>query len=284
MRLSVILDPGRTWTDMAALARDVDAAGWHAVYTCDHFMPYTESGEPDDGPVLECWTTLTALAAQTHRVRLGSLVMSITYRHPAVMANMAATLDVVSGGRVILGVGAGWQVNEHDAYGLDLPSPRERLAALDEACAVIIGLLRERRTTLAGSHFTLTDAPCDPKPIQEHLPLLVGSGGERYGLQVVARHADVWHSWMDAPTLRRKGAIVDGYCADIGRDPATLMRSTGGTVDPGDEPSRTIDRLIGLAEAGADEFILIDDASTTSTVEARRLLDLLSRRVLPELA
>lgn len=283
MKLSVILDPGRTWPDMAVLARDVDASGWHAVYTCDHFMPYTESGAPDDGPVLECWTTLTALAAETRHVRLGSLVMSITYRHPAVMANMAATLDVVSGGRVILGVGAGWQVNEHAAYGLDLPRPRERLAALDEACAVITGLLRERRTTVAGTHYTLADAPCDPKPLQDRLPLLVGSGGETYGLRVVAKHADIWHSWMDAETLHRKGAIVDGYCADIGRDPATILRSTGGTIDPDDDPARTVERLTRLADAGADEFILIDDASTTSTDQARRLLDLLSRRVLPDL-
>jgi len=283
MRLSVILDPGRTWADMAALARDVDSAGWHAVYTCDHFMPYTQSGAPDDGPVLECWTTLTALAAQTQRVRLGSLVMSVTYRHPAVMANMAATLDLVSGGRVILGVGAGWQVNEHAAYGLALPPPRERLAALDEACAVITGLLRQQRTTLDGTHYVLADAPCDPKPLQERLPLLVGSGGERYGLRVVARHADIWHSWMDAETLRRKGAIVDDYCADIGRDPATLVRSTGGTVAADDDPGLITERLTELEAAGADEFILIDDASTMSTDESRRLLDLLSRRVLPAL-
>ena len=281
MKLSVILDPGREWSDMVALARRVDAAGWHAVYTCDHFMPYTASGAPADGPVLECWTTLTALAAQTERVRLGSLVMSITYRHPAVMANMAATLDAVTGGRVILGVGAGWQVNEHAAYGLDLPQPRERLAALDEACAVITGLLREPRTTLSGTHFSVSDAPCEPKPHQERLPLLVGSGGERFGLRVVARHADIWHSWMDAETLRRKGAIVDGYCADLGRDPSTLLRSTGGPIDPDDDPARIRDRLTGLAEAGADEFILIDDASTTDTAQAGRLVDVLSERVLP---
>jgi alkanesulfonate monooxygenase SsuD/methylene tetrahydromethanopterin reductase-like flavin-dependent oxidoreductase (luciferase family) len=268
---------------MVALARDVDAAGWHAVYTCDHFMPYTESGAPDDGPVLECWTTLTALAGQTEHVRLGSLVMSITYRHPAVMANMAATLDVVTGGRVILGVGAGWQVNEHTAYGLELPQPRERIAALDEACAVITGLLRERRTTLSGTHYSLADAPCDPKPRQERLPLLVGSGGERFGLRVVARHADIWHSWMDAETLRRKGAIVDGYCAEFGRDPSTLMRSTGGTIDHGLDPTQIRDRLLGLAEAGAEEFILIDDASTTTTDQARRLVDSLSAQVLPAL-
>lgn len=284
MRLSVILDPGRAWPDMAALARDVDASGWHAVYTCDHFMPYTESGAPDDGPVLECWTTLTALAAQTDRVRLGSLVMSNTYRHAAVVANMAATLDVITGGRVILGVGAGWQVNEHAAYGIALPEPRRRIEALDEACAVITGLLRERRTTLAGRWYALDDAPCEPKPRQARLPLLVGTGGERFGLRVVARHADIWHSWMDAETVRRKGAIVDAYCADIGRDPSTVMRSTGGTIDPADDASAILDRLAGLAEAGADEFIVIDDASTTSATQARGLLDMLSRRVLPDLA
>ena len=284
MRLSLILDPAREWNDMAELARAVDDAGWHAVYTCDHFMPYSEAGSPMDGPVLECWTSLTALAGQTRSVRLGSLVMSNTYRHPAVVANMAATLDVITNGRVILGVGAGWQVNEHAAYGLALPAPAARIAALDEACSVITSLLREHRSNFDGDHFTLADAPCEPKPAQPRLPLLVGAKGEQLALKVAARHADIWHYWMEAEDLRRKSAIVDRYCHDIGRDPSTLARATGGTIDLDDDPTEVVERLKGLQEAGAGEFILIDDAENTTAAQALAQVDVLSSRVLPALA
>jgi F420-dependent oxidoreductase-like protein len=283
MRLSLILDPAREWQQMAELARTVDDAGWHAVYTCDHFMPYDEAGLPQDGPVLECWTTLTALASQTSHVRLGTLVMSNTYRHAAVVANMAATLDVITGGRVILGVGAGWQVNEHSAYGVELPAPRARIEALDEACSVITSLLRERRSTFDGETYRLDNAPCEPKPVQSRLPLLVGVKGEQYGLRVAARHADIWHYWMEVDDLRRKSALIDGYCEDIGRDPATPARSTGGTIDLDDDPGEIVDRLLGLQAAGASEFILIDDAENTTFEQALVQLDVLSSRVLPAL-
>src|SRR5215218_4271793 len=165
VRMSLCVDPRRSWRETAALAQRVDAGGWHAVYLCDHFMPHDPSGAAVDGPVLECWTTLTGLATQTTRIRLGSLVLGNTYRHPAVVANMAATLDQVSGGRVVLGIGAGWQPNEHAAYGLRLPAVPERISALDEACRVIRLLLTERRSTAAGTAYRLTDAPCDPKPL-----------------------------------------------------------------------------------------------------------------------
>lgn len=281
MRLSLILDPTREWNHMAELARAVDDAGWHALYTCDHFMPYSEAGTPMDGAVLECWTSLTSLASQTRNVRLGTLVMSNTYRHAAVVANMAATLDVITNGRVILGVGAGWQVNEHSAYGLSLPAPAKRIAALDEACEVITSLLREHRSTFDGEYYALTDAPCEPKPVQPRLPLLVGAKGEQLALKVAARHADIWHYWMEAEDLRRKSAIVDRYCVELGRDPSTLARATGGTIDLDDDPSEVVERLQGLQEAGAGEFVLIDDAQNTTLAQALVQVDLLSSRVLP---
>jgi F420-dependent oxidoreductase-like protein len=283
MRLSLILDPARAWPDMVALARAVDDAGWHAVYTCDHFMPYAQDGSPQDGSVLECWTSLTALASHTTGVRLGTLVMSNTYRHAAVVANMASTLDVITNGRVVLGVGAGWQVNEHAAYGIDLPAPAARIAALDEACSVITSLLREQRSTFDGTYYSLSDAPCDPAPVQPRLPLLVGVKGEQLALRVAARHADIWHYWMERDDLVHKGAIVDRYCEEIGRDPSTLARSTGGTIELDDDPAETAERLLGLQDAGAGEFILIDDAENTTTEQALAQVDLLSQRVLPAL-
>jgi alkanesulfonate monooxygenase SsuD/methylene tetrahydromethanopterin reductase-like flavin-dependent oxidoreductase (luciferase family) len=125
--MSICLDPGRPWADLQKLVQRVDATGWYAVYLPDHFMPHDPADRVLDGPVLECWTTLSALAAQTATIRVGTLVLSNTYRHPAVVANMAATLDQVTGGRVVLGIGAGWQPNEHRAYGL--PSTPRRTAS-----------------------------------------------------------------------------------------------------------------------------------------------------------
>lgn len=284
MRMSLILDPTREWSQMAELASAADDAEWHAIYTCDHFMPYSSTGEPEGGAVLECWTSLTALAGLTRQVRLGSLVMSNTYRHAALVANMAATLDVISGGRVILGVGAGWQVNEHTAYGIDLSAPRARIEALDEACSVITSLLREERSAFDGRHYRLIDAPCEPKPVQRPLPLLVGASGEQLALRVVAKHADIWHYWMEADDLRRKSALVDRFCEELGRDPASLQRSTGGTIDLDDDPTEVVDRLLTLQEAGATEFIVIDDAENITFAQALAQVDVLSTRVLPAVA
>ena len=177
MKLSLCLDPGRPWQDAMILARQVDAAGWHALYQCDHFMPHHADGLPRPGDVSECWTTLSALAGITSHVRLGSLVLGNTYRHPAIVANMAATLDQISGGRVVLGIGAGWQRNEHVAYGIRLPDPAERIDALDEACAILGMLLHEGSCTFSGNTYRLQDATCEPVPVQRRSPLLVGGGG-----------------------------------------------------------------------------------------------------------
>lgn len=295
MRLSLCLDPGRPWPEVRALARRVDSAGWHAVYVCDHFMPHDPAGSAVDGPMLECWTILAALAAQTTTVGLGSLVLGNTYRHPAVVANMAATLDQVSGGRVLLGVGAGWQPNEHAAYGIPLPAARDRFDILDEACAVIRSLLDQRRSTIAGQTYRLADAPCDPKPLQPRLRLLVGGGGPRI-LKVAARHADVWHTWADPAALAGKNAVLDRYCRDLGRDPGHIARATGATVtvrsgqgraraaaadDVRGTPGEVLDRLLAFRDAGADEFIVRDDAANVPLAAALTQLEILTATVLP---
>ncbi len=282
MQMSMIVDPGRPWDDMVTLARHLDDAGWYAVYTCDHFMPYDADGVPQDGPVLECWTTLTAIAVRTHRIKVGTMVLSNTHRHPAVVANMAATLDQVSAGRVVLGVGAGWQVNEHEAYGIALRGPAARVHALDEACTVITALLRDRRSTIVGDEYQITDAPCDPKPLQSRLPLLVGGSGERLMLPLVARHADVWHAWTDPDALRRKNALLDGHCDAIGRDPHEIARATGGEIAPDTPPDDVAAQLADLAAAGGEEYVLIDDA-TVGLDAALRQVDMITTEVLPRL-
>jgi alkanesulfonate monooxygenase SsuD/methylene tetrahydromethanopterin reductase-like flavin-dependent oxidoreductase (luciferase family) len=295
MKLSLCVDLARSWPEVVALARRADSAGWHAVYVCDHFMPHDPAGRALDGPMLECWTVLTALAAHTEVVGLGSLVLGNTYRHPAVVANMAATFDQVSRGRLVLGVGAGWQANEHAAYGIGLPPLRDRVAAFDEACAVIRSLLDQQRSTMEGATYRLADAPCDPKPASR-VPLLVGGAG-RGVMTVAARHADVWHAWAGPDEFAAKNAVMDGLCRDVGRRPGDLARASGGTVTVlpgpgGGHPAgeddvygtaqQVLSQLRAFADAGAEEFIVSDDAKVPAE-QALDQIDVLTQAVLPGL-
>src|SRR5262245_12899131 len=167
---------------------DVYESGW----TFDHFYPIFSDSS---GPCLEGWTTLIALAQATRRLRLGTLVTGVHYRHPAVLANMAATLDIISGGRLELGIGAGWNAQESTAYGIALGTARQRSDRLEEACQVLIGLLSPGGSvTFDGRYYRLTDARCDPKPVQRpHPPLCVGGSGERRTLLTAARYAQHWN-------------------------------------------------------------------------------------------
>jgi F420-dependent oxidoreductase-like protein len=291
MRFAVWPDQARPWTEIAAIAEHAEATGWDGLYVYDHFMPHTDHGGPDDGPVLEGWTVLTAIAMRTSRLRLGSMVLGMLYRHPAVLANMAATLDRISDGRLVLGVGAGWQANEHAAYGIDLPDAGPRLDRFEEACVVLTSLLREPRTTYDGRYYTLVDAPCEPKPVQDPLPLLIGGRGERRTMRIAAMYADEWNAWTTPDLFRHKAAVLDRHCADIGRDPATIRRSTQAVVTMTDRPvaipydadtrpqeiAGTPEQLVEVmgeyARAGLDEFLVPDDA----TVPLVRRLEMLDR-------
>src|SRR5437016_11071616 len=214
---------GQTWPGVLDLWRHLEASRWDIACVTDHFMPNTKERE---GAMLESWSTLSALAALVPRMRVGTIVLGNTYRHPAVVAKMAAQVDIISGGRLLLGLGAGWQQNEHDAYGIPFYTMRERLERLDEACQVIRSLWTERRTTFEGRHYQLSDAPLDPKPVQTpHPELMIGGGGERVTLRIVAKHADHWHCSGGPRALARKGKILDDHCAALGRDPKSLKRS-----------------------------------------------------------
>jgi F420-dependent oxidoreductase-like protein len=224
MRFAIFSSMGNTtWDDVVALWRHAEQTGWDAACVTDHFMPNT----PDRvGDMLESWTTLTALAALTKRMRVGTIVSGNTYRHPAVLAKMAANVDIISGGRLICGMGAGWQENEHQAYGMPFYTVGERLQRLDEACQVLNMLWTQERSTFKGKYYQLDDAPLMPKPVQKPRPeLMIGGGGEKVTLKIVARWADHWNVWGGPETLAAKGKILDGYCAAIGRDPKTILRS-----------------------------------------------------------
>ena len=265
MRLGIWPSTGRSWDEILDLARHCEATGWDSVYLADHFMPHGEITPdvdlrvPVDGDRLECWSVLAALAASVPRVRLGTLVSSVTFRHPAVLANIAAAIDNVSGGRLVLGVGAGWQENEHVAYGIELGTLRERFDRFEEACEIVSSLLREKRTTFHGRYYDITDAPNQPVPVQARLPLLIGGGGEKRTLPIAARYADEWNYWSTPEVLAQKIQVLHRECEAIGRDPAEIQVSTQPyTRTITGTPAEIHGILEQFHDAGADELILPD--------------------------
>jgi F420-dependent oxidoreductase-like protein len=222
MRFSFWPNPSQPFKDVLALTQHVEKTGWDGVWYADHFMP----NAPDtSSPWPEAWMTLAALGASVPRIRIGTLVAGNTYRHPAVLAKMAATLDHITGGRVVLGLGAGWQENEHQQYGIPFYTTGERLGRLDEACQVIKSLFSETKSDFAGRYYQLDGASLEPKPVQKPMPLLIGGGGEKVTLKITAKYADEWNVWGTVETLKAKMAILDGHCANIGRKPTTIQRS-----------------------------------------------------------
>ncbi|HEY7133860.1 MAG TPA: TIGR03560 family F420-dependent LLM class oxidoreductase [Acidimicrobiia bacterium] len=212
-----------TLAELQALWRRVEDAGYDWISIWDHFYAADASGS---ATCLEAVTTHAALAAATTRVRCGSLVYSVGYRHPAVLANAMATLDQLAQGRVTLGLGAGWHQAEYDAYGIPFPEAPVRLRMLDEGVQCVRGLLTEDVSDFKGEFFTLQGARCEPKPVQERLPIWVGGGGEKVTLRIVARHADGWNIPFTAPDVyAHKVEVLHAHCERAGRDPATLTKS-----------------------------------------------------------
>ncbi|GIX49787.1 MAG: hypothetical protein KatS3mg131_3998 [Candidatus Tectimicrobiota bacterium] len=251
---------GIPWEQVQALWRHAEATGWDAAFVADHFMPNT----PDPvTPTLECWTTLAGLALCTQRLRIGTLVAGNTYRHPAVLAKMATNVDIMSGGRLICGLGAAWQQNEHEAYGIPFYTVRERLERLEEACQVLLALWHEPKATFQGKYYQLRHAPLFPKPVQQpHPELLIGGGGERRTLRIAAKYADHWNVWGGPEILRRKIRILEDHCAAVGRDPRTIKRSANMPLLLTDQPEarqrlvQSLMRLFGRSEAEARDTVL----------------------------
>jgi alkanesulfonate monooxygenase SsuD/methylene tetrahydromethanopterin reductase-like flavin-dependent oxidoreductase (luciferase family) len=299
MRFSIWPNLMQPWSDVLEVATYAAATGWDGVYVADHFMGDGMGFGPEEGPTLEATAAVGALATATTQVRLGTLVLGATYRHPAVLAKWAATVDHISGGRLVLGIGAGWQLNEHEQYGIRLGPPGERLARLDEACTALRGLLRQPRTTVAGQHVLLTDALAEPKPVQDPLPLLVGGKGDRM-LGLVARHADAWNMWGRADVIAERGAVLDRRCEELDRDPAEIARTaqallritdddaaaerflagTGGRAAIAGPISAVADAVAAWQEVGLDEVIVPDFALGTGTARLDRM-DAIIEQVAP---
>jgi len=202
---------------------EADRLGFDTAWLHDHLLNQNDVREPED----EGWTILVALLVQSRRIRGGLMVTANTFRHPGVLAKMVTTLDIVSGGRVEVGLGAGWFEEEHRQYGVTLPPIGERMRRLDEACRVLKALWTDGRATFDGAHYQLREAIHEPKPVQQpHPPLVIGTRGERVGLRIVARHAQAWNMANGTPDeFRTKSALLDGYCKEIARDPTEIERS-----------------------------------------------------------
>jgi F420-dependent oxidoreductase-like protein len=212
-------------------ARAAEDAGFSLVTVMDHLYQIDGVGPVTD-PMLEAWSTLAALARSTKRVRLGTLVTGVTYRNPALLGKTATTLDVISGGRAILGLGAAWNAVEHDGYGFEFPAVRERMDRLDEALTIIRAMFTEDRPSFEGRHYRVHEVLNVPRPVQPGgPPILVGGGGEQRTLRIAAKHADMTHWFpLGLDVLRRKTEVLEGYCEQIGRDPASIERTMAAPV------------------------------------------------------
>ena len=257
MKFGIGTGPQNVSTDQILdVWQEADALGYDSAWLFDHLLPLSSN---DEDPIYEAWTLLAALARQTERVEIGTLVSSNTFRHPALLAKMAATVDALSGGRVIVGIGAGYLESEHDAYGIPLGSVRERAARLAEACEVLRGLWTERRFSFDGAHYAIADAPCEPKPLRPHLPIMIGGGGEKLTLRTTALHADQWNmppgaTGISPDDFAAKYAVLVERCAEVGRDPAEIETNLGLLVLVNEEAATAIDRRRALADAlGMDD-------------------------------
>lgn len=212
------------WEPIRDLWQKADDWGYDSLWHCDHFY---QAFPPDpDGPCLEGWTTITALSQLTKRARIGVLVSDVAYRNPCVLAKIASTLDIVSGGRLNLGIGAGWYELEHRNFGFDFKPPAGRLQALDEACQIIKSMFTQERTTLHGQHYNVTDAACVPKPVQKpHPPIMVAGMGEKVLLKLVARHADMWNGGGSPEQVKRAVELIARHGEAVGRDAAAIEKT-----------------------------------------------------------
>ena len=298
MKFSVWPNAGQPYRDVVDLAQWADEHGWHGLWFADHFIPHR--GNPDTDPLHEVWGVLAALAVVTTRIRLGPLVCGNTYRHPAVLLKQAITVDHVSNGRVVLGIGAGWEENEHRAYGIPFFTTRERLERLDEAAQLVRGLLSPAdHFSFSGRFYRAEDAPLGPRPAGP-FPILIGGGGERVTMRIAAQHADEWNVWSTPSLFRHKAAVLDAWCEKVGRDPAAIHRSSQAVLFLSTDesylarqraadlpfprivgtPAEVVDVIGEYAAAGVDEMI-IPDFSLGEPSRRRETLDRFDAEVVP---
>lgn len=254
------------WAELKEIWQEVEALGFDSLWVNDHMLP---SVGPTDAANMEGWTTLAALAALTARVRIGALVTANTFRHPAVLAKMATTIDHISNGRLILGMGSGYFAQEHQVYGIPFPSTRERAKRLEEALQVIRTLWTQDSASFQGAYYQLANAPFVPKPVQKpHPPIMIGGMGEKLTLPLVAKYADMWNAAGLTPSqLAQKITVLNEHCHRVGRDCKKIEKTYITSLYLRTNPTEVqalleqIPRMQGLSAEQARATILAGDAA-----------------------
>jgi alkanesulfonate monooxygenase SsuD/methylene tetrahydromethanopterin reductase-like flavin-dependent oxidoreductase (luciferase family) len=274
----IVVDQNLPWPDTLERFRYAEELGLDSAWVCDHYVQPSRPTYP--GGYLEGWTLLAALAARTERIRLGVLVSSNTFRHPALLAKEAVTVDHVSNGRLEVGLGAGWYEPEHAMYGLDFPGPAELVDRYREAVEVVDGLLRNEALSYAGRHYRLREATFRPAPIQRPRPPLTLGAHRPRMLAIVARYADRWNSFGTVEEMAERNAVLDDACRRLGRDPSSVARSLYGwaSLMPRD-PFASVDAFAEMVEGyravGVHEFLIDLPAPDQYPVLERVATDLL---------
>ena len=254
----------RLFEHVAMLATTAEDAGFDSVWVMDHFYQLPNIG-PGSDPMLEGYTVLSGLAARTKKIRLGTLVSGVTYRNPALLAKIVTTLDIVSAGRAILGLGAAWKEDEHRAYGYEFPPIGERLNRLEEALQICRAMFREERATFHGRYYHIDDAMNFPRPVQPNgPPIMIGGGGEQRTLRIVAQYGDMCNIFGDVETVRHKMGVLRYHCESIRRDPDTIVKTRlGGLIirKTDEEAQRVFQQLLnrpGINKEWAHNFVVGD--------------------------
>ena len=238
-----------------AIAQAAESSGFDSFWVMDHYHQIGHIGPPSD-PMLEAYTLLAAVAARTSRVALGAMVTGVTYRNPAFLAKVVTTLDIVSSGRAILGIGAAWNEEESRAYGYDWPSTAERFERLEDALQICRAMFTQPRSTIRGKRHHIDGAYNDPQPVQPGGPkILIGGGGEKKTLRLVAQYADMWNGFGDPTAIKHKVEVLAGHCRDVGRDPADIVKTRLGTLvvtateEEGDARREEFKKMRGIDDA-----------------------------------
>jgi F420-dependent oxidoreductase-like protein len=277
-RFGIVVDQNLSWPETVERWQLFEQLGFDSVWDCDHFV---QPSRPT-GPYFEAWTLLAGLAVRTERIRIGVLVSSNTFRHPALLAKEAVTVDHLSNGRLDIGLGAGWYEPEHRLFGLDFPEPQELVGRFREAVEIVDTLLRNDTSSYDGRYYQVRDAPSRPRPVQQpRPPLMLGAHRPRM-LRIVAEYADTWNSFGTVDEMRERNAILDEQCAVIGRDPRSIVRSLYGwasmmPTDPWASTASFEDMVGRYGEAGVNEFLIDHPRPDQQTVLERVATDLLPR-------
>jgi len=264
-----------TWPQLIRQWQLAEELGFDSIFLFDHFMALY--ADPD-GPCLEASTLLSALALKTSTIKIGVLVYGNTHRHPAVFAKEMVTIDHVSDGRLIVGIGTGWNEREHRAYSLPFPSAGDRVEMLDESIQVMRSLFANTRTTFEGAHYQLQDAPFAPKPLQSHLPFMIG-GGRPKMLKLIAKHADIWDSGRTPAELRQGIETITAHCDEFGRDPRSIVHSVSLGADKLENPVGFAEMVREYRAAGASQLLFDLPLSEAGIDSTRRI----AAAIIPEL-